>query len=69
VVVTKNLPGERWLQILTAAGCRVEVRQSTKFVVDSMFQSNAAAADPHSNRLPQILTAAGCRVEVRQSTE
>jgi hypothetical protein len=25
VVVTKNLPGERWLQILTAAGCRVEV--------------------------------------------
>jgi hypothetical protein len=26
VVVTKNLPGERWLQILTAAGCRVEVR-------------------------------------------
>ena len=25
VVVTKELPGERWLAILTAAGCRVEV--------------------------------------------
>ncbi|GBF94517.1 hydroxypyruvate reductase [Raphidocelis subcapitata] len=27
VVVTKPLPGDRWLQILTAAGCRVEVSQ------------------------------------------
>ena len=26
VVVTKPLPGERWKQILAAAGCRVEVR-------------------------------------------
>jgi len=25
VVVTKNLPGDRWLQLLTAADCRVEV--------------------------------------------
>ena len=25
VVVTKALPGDRWLQILTQAGCRVEV--------------------------------------------
>lgn len=27
VVVTKPLPGDRWLQILTAAGCRVEISQ------------------------------------------
>ncbi len=27
VVVTKELPGERWLQILTAADCRVEIAQ------------------------------------------
>ena len=27
VVVTKELPGDRWLQLLTAAGCRVEVAQ------------------------------------------
>ncbi len=25
VVVTKELPGDRWLQILNNAGCRVEV--------------------------------------------
>lgn len=27
VVVTKPLPGDRWLQILTSAGCRVEISQ------------------------------------------
>lgn len=27
VVVTKELPGDRWLQLLTAAGCRVEIAQ------------------------------------------
>ena len=25
MVVTKALPGTRWLEVLTAAGCRVEV--------------------------------------------
>ncbi len=25
MVVTKNLPGERWLKVLTSSGCRVEV--------------------------------------------
>lgn len=25
MVVTKDLPGDRWLQVLTSAGCRVEV--------------------------------------------
>ncbi len=29
VIVTKELPGDRWLQILTDAGCRVEVCQSS----------------------------------------
>jgi hydroxypyruvate reductase 1 len=29
VVVTKELPGQRWLEILTDAGCRVEVSTST----------------------------------------
>ena len=27
VIVTKELPGERWLDILTKSGCRVEVSQ------------------------------------------
>ncbi|KAF8066182.1 HPR-A [Scenedesmus sp. PABB004] len=35
VVVTKNLPGERWLQILTAAGCRVEVSQHPDIILDN----------------------------------
>lgn len=25
VLVTKTLPGDRWLQVLTSAGCQVEV--------------------------------------------
>ena len=29
VVVTKDLPGERWLEILTAANCKVEIGTST----------------------------------------
>lgn len=29
VIVTKELPGDRWLKILEAAGCRVEVCQSS----------------------------------------
>ena len=27
VIVTKELPGQRWLDILTKSGCRVEVSQ------------------------------------------
>jgi hypothetical protein len=34
VVVTKALPGDRWLQILIAAGCRVEVSQSADIIQD-----------------------------------
>jgi hydroxypyruvate reductase 1 len=29
VIVTKTLPGRRWIDILTAADCRIEVSQST----------------------------------------
>lgn len=32
VVVTKQLPGDRWLDILAAAGCRVEVGTATALV-------------------------------------
>ncbi len=32
VVVTKSLPGERWIDILINAGCRVEVCTSTKLL-------------------------------------
>jgi len=30
IIVTKELPGERWLEILTTADCRVEICASTK---------------------------------------
>lgn len=32
VVVTKELPGDRWLEILTAADCRVEIGTSTEIL-------------------------------------
>ena len=32
VIVTKQLPGDRWLEILTGAGCRVEICTSTEVV-------------------------------------
>lgn len=35
VVVTKELPGERWLEILTAADCRVEVSQHPDIILDN----------------------------------
>lgn len=35
VVVTKPLPGDRWLEILTAAGCRVEVSQCPDVIQDN----------------------------------
>jgi hypothetical protein len=35
VVVTKELPGERWLQLLTAAGCRVEIAQGDDILTAS----------------------------------
>ncbi len=34
VVVTKELPGARWLEILTEAGCRVEVCASTAILAE-----------------------------------
>lgn len=35
VVVTKDLPGERWLQILTQANCRVEVSRHPDTILDN----------------------------------
>ena len=32
VVVTKELPGDRWLEILAAADCRVEIGTSTEIL-------------------------------------
>jgi hypothetical protein len=32
VVVTKELPGDHWLDVLTAAGCRVEICTETRML-------------------------------------
>lgn len=34
VLVTKNLPGTRWLDILVAANCRVEICTSKETILD-----------------------------------
>lgn len=34
VLVTKNLPGSRWLDVLIAANCRVEVCTSEETILD-----------------------------------
>src|SRR5674476_1223983 len=39
VVVTKELPGARWLQLLTAADCRVEVSQSTEILSEAELRA------------------------------
>ena len=39
VVVTKQLPGKRWLEVLTAAGCRVEVCTSTKILSNNQIKT------------------------------
>lgn len=35
VVVTKELPGDRWLKILTQAGCRVEISKHPDVILDN----------------------------------
>ncbi len=35
VVVTKELPGERWLNVLTSSGCRVEICKSQDTILDN----------------------------------
>lgn len=35
VLVTKELPGDRWLKVLTSAGCRVEICKSEQTILDN----------------------------------
>ncbi len=39
VVVTKNLPGTQWLDVLTAADCRVEIAQGTDILAKDQILS------------------------------
>ena len=39
VVVTKELPGKRWLQLLTAADCRVEIAQGDDILAEAEIRA------------------------------
>ena len=39
VIVTKNLPGQRWLEILTKADCKVEICTSTNVLTGEEIKS------------------------------
>jgi len=70
VVVTKELPGRRWLDILTAAGCRVEIGTTTAVLsVDTIRTAIGTRCDavigqltePWGEALFSALKAAGGR--------
>ena len=71
VIVTKELPGERWLEILTAADCRVEIcTNETVLSTDQIRAAIGAACDGAIGQLTEswgeelfaALAAAGAKV-------
>ncbi len=71
VIVTKELPGERWLRLLTAAGCRIEIAQGADILtadeIRSAFGERVDAVigqltEPWSAKLLEELAAAGGRI-------
>ena len=52
VIVTKDLPGERWLEMLTQAGCRVDVCTSTNIL--STDEIRDAIGDQCSGAIGQL---------------
>ena len=71
VIVTKELPGERWLEILTAADCRVEIcTNETVLSTDQIRSAIGAACDGAIGQLTEswgeelfaALAAAGAKV-------
>ena len=71
VVVTKELPGTRWLEILTAAGCRVEICTSLNILSAGEIEAAAEAGcdavigqltEGWNGKIFSVLKAAGCRV-------
>jgi hydroxypyruvate reductase 1 len=57
VIVTKELPGERWLEILTRSGCRVDVSTSTSIL--SIDEITSAMGDNCSGVIGQLTEAWG----------
>ena len=76
VVVTKNLPGERWLKVLTQLARCAAFQTFTCLVL--LVKTAVCAPESHqvfivkrplANSAMQVLTAAGCRVEVCTSED
>jgi hydroxypyruvate reductase 1 len=54
VVVTKNLPGDRWLKVLTSAGCRVEICKSQDTILSNETIKTLLADRPTKGVLGQL---------------
>ena len=65
VVATEELPGERWLQLLTAADCRVEIAQGDDILaateIRAAFAGHVDAAIGHLTETTAQLGALPCR--------
>jgi len=63
VAVTKELPGQRWIDVLTAAGCRVEVSQHPDTILsnDTIKQFVGSKCDGVIGQLTEVSRATPCR--------
>ena len=54
VIVTKNLPGERWKELLVASGCRVEVCRSKDTILSNATIKKLLGAGKTAGVLGQL---------------
>ena len=54
VIVTKDLPGERWKELLVASGCRVEVCQSKDTILSNATIKKLLGAGKTAGVLGQL---------------
>lgn len=54
VVVTKNLPGDRWLQVLLKAGCQVEICKHSDTILSQDIIKTLISADKTHAVLGQL---------------
>ena len=64
VLVTKNLPGERWLKLLTSSDCRVEVCTSPKTILsnDDIKKLIGDKCDGVIGQLTEVDVDQSCRI-------
>ncbi len=66
VIVTKELPGERWLQILVQAGIRVEVSKHPDIILSNatIKQFIGSKCDGVIGQLTEVCARARCRADL-----